>query len=44
VRVYYIPLSYGTSRDRESKGEVSVTSPALCPFFYSPTILNNEGA
>ena len=39
----YVLSDYDTGRDRESKGEVSVTSPALCHFFFiSPKILNNE--
>jgi len=29
----YVLSDYDTGRDRESKGEVSVTSPALCRFF-----------
>lgn len=29
----YVLSDYDTGRDRESKGEVSVTSPALCHFF-----------
>jgi len=30
----YILSDYDTGRDRESKGEVSVTSPALCRFIF----------
>ena len=32
----YVLSDYDTGRDRESKGEVSVTSPALCRFFFVP--------
>lgn len=32
----YVLSDYDTGRDRESKGEVSVTSPALCHFFSFP--------
>lgn len=30
----YVLSDYDTGRDRESKGEVSVTSPALCRFIF----------